>query len=299
MEKQIIEVFKLLGINESLLTNVQLNEVSNNSGITGIQGDNNNINNTIDSIPVIDNINQQISNLGKTLSDRISDLANNTKQDLCDFKINFENENQKKFTKLEEEIENSKKSIPKWVYWVWLIVIIALGLSVASLFIKVSYNWNVELVSTSIILTFVGILATFIVVGNYMQVRDIKSEIKDRIDALEKDFNGKIKMFSDRFNFELDKKEDTNIVSIEKEFCFWSMNIANNTKYFSDLFIFLDKIKGKNEKIQYSEKAAELLKQKNIILSEHDKDIVKSLADIYYIYLLPQLNDFIQNITIK
>lgn len=68
----------------------------------------------------------------------------------------------------------------KWLgnYWVSGAALIMLGFSIAINFGNFSSN------DTSIILTFVGILATFIVVGNYAQVMAIKGEFKDETTKL-------------------------------------------------------------------------------------------------------------------
>ncbi|MDR0829228.1 MAG: hypothetical protein LBN95_03840 [Prevotellaceae bacterium] len=91
-----------------------------------------------------------------------------------------------------ENNTNAQKT-PKWVYWFWLPCIIAIGLSIASIFIVADIKWNVEVVSTAIILGFVGILATFIVVSNYLQVKDIEKKFEDRVGELDKKFKEKIK----------------------------------------------------------------------------------------------------------
>jgi uncharacterized membrane protein (DUF485 family) len=75
--------------------------------------------------------------------------------------------------------------LPKWVYWVWLISIVALGFSVASIYANYAIKWNVEIVSTGIVLGFVGILATFVVVGNYSMVSDIRMDLEKRIEDVE------------------------------------------------------------------------------------------------------------------
>ena len=48
------------------------------------------------------------------------------------------------------------KQLPKWVYWVWIIAIISIGLSIISIFFRVSpyTNLNVEIVSIGIVLMF-------------------------------------------------------------------------------------------------------------------------------------------------
>lgn len=47
-------------------------------------------------------------------------------------------------------------------------------------------QWGLAISPDNVVLTFVGILATFIVVTNYAQVLDIKSELKDEIRKLDK-----------------------------------------------------------------------------------------------------------------
>jgi hypothetical protein len=99
--------------------------------------------------------------------------------------------NERGIDKIEKQIkglkDNVNRKIPKWVYWIWLISIIALGLSLTSIFWGYNIKWNVEIISTSIILAFVGILATFVVVSNYAQVKEIKDEFKSKITEIEKE----------------------------------------------------------------------------------------------------------------
>jgi len=80
------------------------------------------------------------------------------------------------------------KSIPQWVYYVWLIAIASLALSITAFFICVFpfVTWNVETVSIGIVLGFVGILATFIVVSNYAQVKDIERKFDKKIKEVDK-----------------------------------------------------------------------------------------------------------------
>lgn len=65
----------------------------------------------------------------------------------------------------------------KWLgnYWISGAAVIMLGFSIALNFGNFSSN------DTGIILTFVGILATFIVVGNYAQVMTIRDDSKETI----------------------------------------------------------------------------------------------------------------------
>jgi hypothetical protein len=86
---------------------------------------------------------------------------------------------------MEDKTDNTKAHIPKWVYWVWLISIIAIGLSIAAIYMNSGIMWNVESVSISIVLGFVGILATFIVVSNHAQVKGVKDEFLRKEKALQ------------------------------------------------------------------------------------------------------------------
>ena len=65
-------------------------------------------------------------------------------------------------------------------YFLLSIIIILLG------FIFFSIIPNVTPDYTSTILAFIGIIATFIVISNYMQVRDIKEEFREKVEKLEK-----------------------------------------------------------------------------------------------------------------
>ena len=65
------------------------------------------------------------------------------------------------------------------IHWILGISIILLG---ASLFLNIS---NTIITNDSIVLTFVGILATFIVVGNYAQVTEIRNSTNSQIKDLE------------------------------------------------------------------------------------------------------------------
>lgn len=71
--------------------------------------------------------------------------------------------------------KSANTRFPNWVYWVWVLAIISIGLSIASFFgVYHNVTWNVETVSLSIILAFVGILATFVVISNYSHVKEVE-----------------------------------------------------------------------------------------------------------------------------
>ncbi|MDR0681791.1 MAG: hypothetical protein LBG15_08095 [Dysgonamonadaceae bacterium] len=95
-----------------------------------------------------------------------------------------------RFEKLKKEYLRVK--YPKWVYWVWLTSIVALILSIAAIYMDSGLIWNVESVSISIVLAFVGILATFIVIGNYAQVKDIEKKFDDKMVDNSTNFDKKV-----------------------------------------------------------------------------------------------------------
>jgi hypothetical protein len=107
---------------------------------------------------------------------------------------------------MDKEIVKEKK-LPRWVYWVWLISIVALCFSFASIFSRYSIKWNIEIVSTSIILTFIGIIATFIVVGNYVQVIKIENQFNERIKEIEDNFDVRTEALKTIFNSRLKDDE--------------------------------------------------------------------------------------------
>lgn len=178
--ERIIDALTYLGINkEWLLTGKgtkQINITSVNNGITGIQGNGHNIVNKINS--KIDALENDINSLDVRL----------------------------------KKIEPILK-FPSWVYWIWLVGIVSLALSLIAIFCGVVpyTNWNVEIVSISIVLGFVGILATFIVVSNYMQVKEI-----------EKKFDGKT------------EKLDTMIMELKKEI---STNSETKAELYSEIYM--------------------------------------------------------------
>jgi hypothetical protein len=90
----------------------------------------------------------------------------------------------------EDKKEGKKPNFTTWFLVIAVISVIALGLAITSFFMGVTpyVNWNVETVSLSIILAFVGILATFVVLSNYMQVQDIKREFTQKIEKLKNNF---------------------------------------------------------------------------------------------------------------
>jgi hypothetical protein len=64
--------------------------------------------------------------------------------------------------------------------WMWIILIVLILVDINC---HISYKHMFE--SESVVLTFVGILATFVVVGNYFQVKDIERKADEKLRLLE------------------------------------------------------------------------------------------------------------------
>ena len=116
----------------------------------------------------------------------------------------------KQFDKLEENIKKNKvKDIlsEKWLLAIFSILFIILIVVILSYFLPHKDLFNVE--NTSLILTFVGILTTFVVVSNYLQVRDIKRDIEKQNLKQQQEFNIKIKNTEEEFKNKINKIKDS------------------------------------------------------------------------------------------
>lgn len=100
----------------------------------------------------------------------------------------------------------------------WSIVrILTIVLVAAAVFIggaiAAKYLWGFEVENSDIVLTFVGVLATFIVVTNYAQVLEIKKEVNNRISSIE----GWKSRMSDRITHPDKYVKDEHISSISQK----------------------------------------------------------------------------------
>ena len=79
-------------------------------------------------------------------------------------------------------------NLPKWVYWLCLISIVSFGLSITCFFICINphITWSIETASLTIILAFVGILATIVVISNFSQVNRIEENVKENVHQINK-----------------------------------------------------------------------------------------------------------------
>lgn len=92
--------------------------------------------------------------------------------------------------KYEEDEFSAKKKKKKSNYVVTsLLVAGVIAFVFIILVIVANKEWGFELSTDKIVLTFVGILATFLVITNYAQVSDIKKDIEGRLDQIERGLN--------------------------------------------------------------------------------------------------------------
>lgn len=129
--------------------------------------------------------------------------------------------------------DNIKDHLPKWVYWVWLTAIVSLGIAITTLFIGVTpyVCWNVETVSLSIILAFVGILATFVVVSNYWQVKEIESKFYLKVQEIENKFDAQVKDIEGKFKVKVNEIKD----EFEKQVKDLNKNFQENIDKYKDI----------------------------------------------------------------
>jgi len=140
-----------------------------------------------------------------------------------------------KLLKMKKTVENSqdenKKSEKIYTIFFWVSGFSALLSVIAICGIFISKN--VVIVNESIVLIFVGILATFVVVSNYAQVKDIERKFEEKAGEIESKFDEKTKKINDEFNTKVDS-----IIGIKKDI----------DKKIVDLNSEIENLKKENEK---------------------------------------------------
>lgn len=100
---------------------------------------------------------------------------------------------------------NIKREVSKAVYhhwFLWFIVIIVLLAILATQIPKIDISSNY----VAVVLGFVGVIATFIVVGNYMQVKDVKDQYSAKVEELKDEIRKEIEKESLRLKKNIDGK---------------------------------------------------------------------------------------------
>jgi predicted RNase H-like nuclease (RuvC/YqgF family) len=176
---------------------------------------------TVNSSEQIEQINIDVENQIKNTLNLIENQSIEIKN-LSERIESFQNRNNelgKEIAELKEQIQNKNsktKMLPKWVYWVWLVSLASFGLSISCIFFGYNIKWNVEIVSTSIILTFVGVLATFVVVSNYAQTKDIQRDFENKVKEIKEQFGDIEKKLLDQIDekikIKIEHREDIEAV---------------------------------------------------------------------------------------
>jgi hypothetical protein len=140
----------------------------------------------------INNINDAV----KQIASQIADLKKGI--EALKFQIvEFQESNKKLKEKINKLLKNKRKNFFHDNWFLWGIIIIILGAILFSLVPVIQENY------VGGILAFVGILATFIVVSNYMQVKEIEKKFDDAQTKLEQQFSKTIEQLkSDAVNTE-------------------------------------------------------------------------------------------------
>lgn len=128
--------------------------------------------------------------------------------------------------------ENNKK---EWFDRIGLIITltIAIPLIVAFLIMFIQRQFNLGFDINGTILTFVGILATFVVISNYAQVKDVDNKVDIKIRDIKNEYERKIEEFKEHQNeiqqnilkdYKKDSEERINTIKIQIE----DLNIKND-----------------------------------------------------------------------
>ncbi|MDR0575613.1 MAG: hypothetical protein LBG96_16600 [Tannerella sp.] len=168
-------------------------------------------------------------NTVKSVADRISALENliNEQKNLDNRQIEIINSSLIRIGKrliVLENLINEPKGLNNFFYLLlkshWFLIGIIIILLGANIFFSI--NQVIEPNNIALILGFVGILATFIVIGNYAHIKDIEGKFMSEMIRLNADFDKKIKYLdvsndkkisSARFNIEIRAVSSANLYS--------------------------------------------------------------------------------------
>lgn len=112
------------------------------------------------------------------------------KQNISNNQINFSNvaqQNENKTTLVLSDCNNQPTNkLKHWICnnWMYVVEILLLAIILTILCINYNNDENINAIILGIVLSFIGIIATFIVVSNYAQVKDIESKTKKDINVV-------------------------------------------------------------------------------------------------------------------
>lgn len=157
-----------------------------------------------------------------------------------------------------------------------LIIIILLLMVIAiMLYFHFREMQVVMLSSESLILTFVGILATFIVVGNAQQVREVKTDMHEELRERKEDLNAKIQELRNEINNKC--SENSNQISnLSTDFSEEKRNVHD----------VLDQLRRRQEEtsqnvLQYKEEVSADINHNSEKCEDNTKRIERNEVDVY------------------
>ncbi len=175
-------------------------------------------------------------------------------------------------------------------YWILGFSILVNIISLAFHF----FNRSIICSDQSIVLVFIGILATFIVIGNYTQVKNLENEFTKTINNIETKYEHLYRAVDANIDLEAIEKVD------EKLHLFTE---SANYDTLCNLFSMIGKINNNKVQNRYCEQTAQAISQSNIVVTNLEKSILISLSDLIndnYGEDIPQsLKNAINNIRTK
>lgn len=157
----------------------------------------------------------------------------------------------------------------------------------------------------SIVLIFIGILATFVVIGNYMQVKETENRFKEKLKNSDEYFTNRIDALEKKSNliYEIIPPNDIETIKRTKEILHTFTNQPNKDTLIN-LFSTIGLIENKTIQDKYCVKTAQAINNSNLKLdNSFEKEILLSLANSInstYGESVPQIFiDSIENIKTK
>jgi hypothetical protein len=200
---------------------------------------------------------------------------------IVDLKGTISDENKFLYSLLREQTDEKKRKGRKWITYLGIFAVILIGSVIFWLLaILTKEFFDIWITNENIIITLIGVLATFVVVSNYIQVKEVKDEFLAKITSTKSDFE---KMINNKMtDYDYTVSGDMNILFGRMSFDKGSTDACSlSFFYYVDALNYIDKASDKRSldgvflgikelsksKIDikttalYKEKAIELLKK--------------------------------------